>query len=279
MAIQSTLNQSSDSATAPVQKSPSLFESVNLVALSEPGAVFPHTESSTLEFKRGLHSCSLDKIYATLCGFLNNEGGHLIFGVEDDTYKICPIQDNKGLDIMCRNIDSITSNRLIITSGGKNISPTAIKCFTIKLKTGSLLVVRATPSPDTVYTTSDGTQWYRLSASNYRMTSEREIYTRRQMEEQIECRTRQLQDIVDKMKDHHKTELKTLRTKLADVHKDYKSVIGAAKTMEKEVSTIKSEMKWTNSMLHTIILKQKEEAEAALEAQKHQHWWTCLFAC
>ncbi len=171
MTIQSGLNPQVEPFVPAVTKSPSLFDSINLASLSVLNAVFPFPESNTLEFKRGLNSCSLDKIYATLCAFLNNEGGHLIFGVEDATYKICPILDNKGLDTMCLNIDRAISNRSIITSDGKNISPTAIKCFTIKIQNGSLLVVKATPSPNTVYTTNDGTQWHRLSASNYRMTS------------------------------------------------------------------------------------------------------------
>lgn len=238
-----------------------------MITIEETATYFPLPESSTLEFKQSLNSCSLEKIYETLCAFLNTNGGSIIFGVSDNR-RIRPMPINKDMDKEILKIDSIFRSRTIITTEGQSLNPENIKCSILKmaqkdLTEMGLLVVTATATPNTKYCMKNGTQWYRLSASNCRMIYDRENYTINDVNRMVEDKT-----------SYYREKMKILKT-------DFEKVVEAAKnieTMNESLKNVEKDMEVVKSMLHTLILKQKEETEHVLKKEK-EYGFMNLFDC
>ena len=210
------------------------------------------------------------KIQETICAFLNTDGGHLIFGIDDSTREIFPICIDKSVDSFILRIDAIIHSKIIVTSDGKNLLPQNIKCSTVKLnKNSGLIFITVTPTPNTKYSTNDGAEWYRLSASNYRFSKGQELFTQQQLKLEVQKRASQLTSAFQ-------SENNILQNKISDLKKDYTNILGAAKNNEKQLKIIKKDMECMKSMLHEIILKQKNEAEMRIEQEK-KSWWSCLF--
>lgn len=235
-------------------------------AIDSTTPYFPYPESSTFEFKRKICSSSIDKIYATICAFLNTEGGHIVFGVEDGTRKIVPLNCDKLMDKFILIMDNVIRTKQVISTDGQGLSPHNLKCTILNFTVNTgLLIVTVKPTPGKRYTISDGTFWYRLSASNYRMSAQRETYS-----------SQQVNDTIGKLKQQHQNEMDKLKTKLSDIQQDYLGILGVAKNMERSMDVIKKDMEIMKDMLHTLILRQKEDTELALAEEKQRSWWNCF---
>jgi predicted HTH transcriptional regulator len=229
-------------------------------------AYFPYPESSTFEFKRKICSSSIDKIYATICAFLNTDGGHIVFGVEDGTRKIVPLNCDKLMDKFILIMDNVIRTKQIISTDGQGLIPYNLKCSILNFTVNTgLLIITVRPTPGKRYTLSDGTVWYRLSASNYRMSAQRETYS-----------SQQVNDTIGKLKIQHQTEMDKIKTKMSDLQDDYKVILGVAKTMEASLDDVKKDMEVVKDMLHTLILKQKEDIEMAMAEEKQRSWLSCF---
>lgn len=132
---------------------------------------FPYPEGYQFEFKETASRLCTEKLLATICGFLNNEGGYFIVGICDDR-KIVGVKQNKELDNFLGRVDSIYHDRFIVYDDGTPISFETIKSWNISLKNRNVLcIIQAIPEPDKKYRLHTGETYYRLSSSNYRLTN------------------------------------------------------------------------------------------------------------
>lgn len=130
---------------------------------------FPYSEGTCLEYKKSIKDKF--KIEATLCAFLNTEGGYLICGIYDDRKLNWLDLEEKEVDYFLAKIDSLTSNRVIRLSNGDAIHHESIKARVIKNKENKYLIILiAKRIPGNVYT-YQGNIIYRLNVSNFYSTS------------------------------------------------------------------------------------------------------------
>lgn len=134
---------------------------------------FPHNESDKFEYKQSIIDKNFYKYLETLCGFLNANGGNLIFGIGDNLDLFGIKIKQKELDSFILRIDAIINSSQII---GINIKTNEI----IKLKPNNIttkqiinkdkkkfLIIETLPEPNIKYQLANGTIYHRLGASNY----------------------------------------------------------------------------------------------------------------
>lgn len=130
---------------------------------------FPYLEGTCMEYKKSIKDKF--KIEATLCAFLNTEGGHLICGIFDDRKINWLDIKEKEIDYFLAKIDSLTSNRVIRLSNGDPLNHDAIKARVVKNKENKyIIILTANRIPGNVYT-YQGNIIYRLNVSNFYSTS------------------------------------------------------------------------------------------------------------
>lgn len=144
---------------------------------------FPLAESSWLEFKETFSKCVRVKVRETIYGLLNNGGGYVVVGVRDIDRYILGIDIDKNTDVFQLRVDDIYHQELITK---KDCLPIDIGSITSDIMSAGdnkkVLVITVKPEPNTTYMMKDGTQWYRLNASNYRLTTDSELFTEEQVE-------------------------------------------------------------------------------------------------
>jgi predicted HTH transcriptional regulator len=241
---------------------------------------YPEWEGQTLEFKASLDKGCKDKLYPTICAFLNTKGGRIIFGIEDAQRLIVGIDaDSKKFDGMFLSIDNIYHTKIIVDEENKPPAIGQITTNVIDLANGRKLFVVDVLPQEKLYKTADGTTWFRLSASNYRMTSESsnarvEALARENVDlsmrlekarAELSSMNRSLADTNQKLKDC-KSQRDSNYTKMRELQEQFKTFAGAAKGMEERFTNL-------TAALEKEILARKEEAEEELAARKS--WWNC----
>lgn len=178
---------------------------------------FPYNESNKFEYKQSIVDKNFHKYLETLCGFLNTNGGCLIFGIGDSLDLLGIKIKQKELDSFILRIDSIINSGQII---GINIENKQI----IKLKPNNIivkqitntenkkfLVIETIPEPNIKYQLSNGTIYYRLGASNYFEKTEK-IY--KQSDFENACKNIQI-----KADDDNKSNIQLFQKTLDDKNK------------------------------------------------------------
>lgn len=128
----------------------------------------PHLESQQIEYKRS--STSRKKFIQTLCGFLNTNGGYLIFGV-DDQLAVTGISQ-KHADQISRNVDDIIRDNTIINlTIDEPLHLSELTTVIIPVEGAADLMVLAVraiaKTPGSMYSLASGERVYRLNASNH----------------------------------------------------------------------------------------------------------------
>ena len=130
---------------------------------------FPYLEGTCIEYKKSIKDKF--KIEATLCAFLNTDGGYLICGIFDDR-KINWLElEEKEIDYFLAKIDSLTSNRVIRLSNGDAIHHDAIKARVVKNKENKYIIILSANRKSGFTYTYQGNIIYRLNVSNFYSTS------------------------------------------------------------------------------------------------------------
>lgn len=242
-------------------------------------------ESSSLEFKRSVGSATVTKISETLCAFLNTNTGTIVIGIDDTSRQIVGITPCKAVDTFLLGIDAIYHNGYIKTSDGKNLTIGTITVRTIVTKLGkSVITITATPCPDTRYQMADGTVWFRLAASNYRMSTPPTLHTDQEIERRVKQRIeaervdfyRQLQSQTD-----------TARSQVQKMKREFDALVLAAQSTERrlvsEVTYVKmqkqqleNDVSTMHSLVTTSILSNKSCIEK-MQGEKKQTIWEWLF--
>ncbi len=224
---------------------------------------FPYPEGYQFEFKATASALCTEKLLATICGFLNNEGGYFIVGI-DDNRKIVGVNQNKELDKFLGRVDAIYHDRMIVHEDGSQISVETIKVLNVSIEKEKVVcVVQAIPEPDKKYRFASGDSYYRLSSSNLRLSSGKFIVTMSQLEIDALVFNK-----TNSIKNEYESKLKTIKI-------DYDCVIkratGIQKSYDLQNAFLKKQMekeKQTTEMLFDLILKQKKEKEEELYGKK-----------
>lgn len=128
---------------------------------------FKYSESSWLEFKQSINSCSIDKIMETICAFLNTEGGYIIIGINDQEKMVGIKSKPKEIDKFKLSIDNNIATNTIVYQDDKIISDKYIFITDIinknKLK---FLLIKILPQKSKNYKLMSGIIIHRLNASN-----------------------------------------------------------------------------------------------------------------
>lgn len=137
-------------------------------------------EDERIEFKRSFNKEYTQKYLETMCAFLNNKGGHIIFGINDKTGRIDGFQcSNKLFDDIQLFVDQsynviVRANHTIVHS----------KLFFIRnepiTKHLSVVVISCVPEPNISYKLMNGNSYYRMNASNRRIRDVK-LYTEHDM--------------------------------------------------------------------------------------------------
>ena len=195
--------------------------------------VFPAYESQTLEFKQTINASVKAKCILTICAFLNTKGGHIVFGVEDKGRRIIGI-NTYDIDNHLRWVDHIYHQSLILDSDDRQLFPGTVEGHLLEVRPGiHVFIITVAPTTGKKYKCSDGSVWYRLSASIFRVSDDSPQKEVRRMK-------------IKNQRLYH--ELSTLK-------EDYKLLFGAAKEID-ECSA-----KFTKAV-ETDILHRKKQQES-----------------
>ena len=170
---------------------------------------------------------------------LNNIGGYIVIGVQDDL-QIIGIKINKNYDLFIRSIDDIYHNKLIMSDKLSLIDKSQITHSIRVLNGKNLLAIKITPLENEKYQLYSGVSYTRLGASNLRCSAP--VYYP--------------DTVVTQMLNHsaskHSEELNTIQ-KQFNKHR-------------RELEEKMDKLKWEyNDILFRKILQEKEDAEKHLK--------------
>jgi predicted HTH transcriptional regulator len=238
--------------------------------------VFPYPEGKHLEYKEGF-ACPFQKILETICAFMNVGGGHLIYGIQDDTLIIQGIKKSKDMDKVLLSVDNIYRDDLIQGIDNSKIQMDFITVTLLPTRNNKKLLILTVnpPPPNSVYKLKDGTIVYRLLASNYKKINKKILYEEDILEKRLH---KQKEDILKE----HEREYKMLEYKYESTFKKLKEVQGryrilknTEKKSDKEFDElmgaskyIESELEKHKELLYNSILTQKKSMERQLTKQK-----------
>ncbi len=196
---------------------------------------FPYNESNKFEYKLSINDEEFNKYLETICGFLNTNGGYLIFGIKDNLDVIGLKVKSKKLDNFILKIDGIFNNNNIVGIDIESKEFVKLKQSNIVTKQitnkddKKFLIFEIVPDPNVKYQLSNGLIYYRLGASNYFEKTEK-IY--RQSEFDIACKK-----IQDKANNDNKINIKLFEETLDEKNKQIDE-LNKSLNQEKETNII-----------------------------------------
>lgn len=148
---------------------------------------FPLPEGKYFEFKSGI-KLPINKVYETLCGFLNEGGGYMIFGINDRSLFMHGVNSHpKAIDRFILQIDNIHHSGRIVTFDNKKLTTDNIKVELIRLdhSHSPLIVITCIPALFISYKVSHGSTIHRIGASNFRLGDMAASYTEEQLTQRL----------------------------------------------------------------------------------------------
>jgi predicted HTH transcriptional regulator len=236
-----------------------------------------------MEFKEGIASCPNEKIHATVCGFLNNQGGYLVFGVTD-TGQIKGLRGTpKDFDAQLLRLDNIYHLKMITLENGDpipagTVQNTVMTVTTVGGTEKRIIVVAARPEAGMKYKLRDGTMWYRLSASNYRVQDVAHAQEMQRLSAELEIAKKEAAAAKQQrtiMRDAMRVAQKhasDATEQLVKLREDAARLLVGAQKADKELTSVMT-------MLETDILLKKEVAEEVVKTKAKEAvepWWKCL---
>lgn len=148
--------------------------------------IFPEMEGIQYEFKRDINKFVPKKAYQTICGFLNCEGGYMVFGIDDKTREIVGITKCDQIDKFILLIDNVYQQKSVVSRTTKEPPPIgAVVCKAYNSATGkTIVVITVNKVDDEEYQMFDGSLVYRANASNYVVKAER-VYSEHEYKQGI----------------------------------------------------------------------------------------------
>jgi len=228
---------------------------------------FPFNEGRHLEFKSSIQ-CSKHKVLPTVCGFLNVGGGHMIFGIADDLTVTGFTSTVKDLDTFLLYIDNIVRNAHVMKENGDMIKPEQITTRLIRLDdTRNILILTVTSEDGTRYQLKEGVTYYRMNASNYRVTNDR-YYTDAQVAMMIRDKAHQI----------HREYHDLLAGMEKELKRGFEEIVARDKALYDSLlsnAKVKTDLAEVNRILAARILTEKIYMERLMARQRSCLWWTC----
>ena len=228
---------------------------------------FPYNEGRHLEFKSSIQ-CSKHKVLPTVCGFLNVGGGHMIFGVADDLTVNGFSATAKDLDTFLLYIDNIVRNGHVMKEDGDAIKPSQITTRLIRLDDARNILILTVVSEDGVrYQLKEGVIYYRMNASNYRVTNDR-YYTDAQVAMMIRDKAHQI----------HKEYHGLLAGMEKELKRGFDEIAARDKALHESLlsnAQAKTDLAEVNRILSIRILTEKLYMERLMARRRSCLWWIC----
>ncbi len=234
--------------------------------------IFPRMEGTTLEFKQSIADLHQKKIPETLCGFLNTQGGNMIFGIRDDGYITGLSCGRKIIDDFLLHIDRIFHEAVIrATDTFERVHPSCVRTEVLTCHNGKpVVVVTVTPALDTQYQTKEGGVWYRLNASNYKITGSDQLYTEAEVRSKIAQTRKFMLKEFDNAVQNFRVQAKENDIKIRSLERTLLTETSASKESSQQIE-------WLTEVLHARILREKEMAEKEWMEKKTGSWLCGLF--
>ncbi len=216
--------------------------------------IFPRLEGSTLEFKQSISLMHYKKIPETLCGFLNTDGGTMAFGIRDDGVITGLDSSSKEIDNFLLQIDRIFNESEIRTTDLGRVHPSCVKTNVIPSYSGKYVIaIHVNPIPGKQYQLKDGTVWYRLNASNYKITGSERLYTESDIQIHI-ARAR-------------KNMTREFSAVIGEFRTNSRGKDSVIRSLQKSVKQYDAELENLTQLLFDKILSEKKEAEKQMANQ------------
>lgn len=141
---------------------------INNIIIDLENDIFPHLESTFIEFKENLTQI---KISNTVCAFLNsnkNIESFIIFGIKDNR-QILGIKNLNNIDSFLLNIDTFfNSDKIVTVDTHQRITMENLGIKQVTLKNGNIIIILIIKNGNNYeYQLSNGSIYYRANASNY----------------------------------------------------------------------------------------------------------------
>ncbi len=207
--------------------------------------VFPYPEGTHYEYKAGIRSCSIVKVYETICGFLNVGGGYMIFGIDDRTLTINGVDESqKEIDSFILKIDKIIHNGIIITNDELKLTGVNLKIESLELSNGKyLIVITVKPTPFTSYRLRDGTQIYRINASNQNLGRGARI-TSDQHRQRNYQQAQSMHTQITAQKLEHEEEVDRLERRISELETEKENLAKEVNKLNRRLDNLKPYMTW-----------------------------------
>ncbi len=206
---------------------------------------FPHPEGTHFEYKAGIRSCSIEKVYETICGFLNVGGGYMIFGIDDDTLSINGVDNTKKeIDIFILRIDNIIHHGIIINHDGLKLDRSNLIVDSLELHNGKyLIIITVKSTPFTSYRLRDGTQIYRINASNQNLGRGARITSDQQRQRNYQ-HTQSMRTQINAQKSEHEEEVARLERRIRELETEKEVLKKEVNKLNRRLDNIKPYMTW-----------------------------------
>lgn len=232
---------------------------------------FPIPESNWLEFKVATTPCMLNKLPITICALLNSSGGYIVVGVEDASLLIVGISVIE-YDRLALFVDNIFRSGSVLRFDGKILPLETLKCSHEMTSNGKrIAVIKITPEEDTKYKLRNNEMYYRLSASNFRYSMEREMFTKQEMEVYAIKRASAFQQIADQkseLVERLQNDCDSLLSQAKKLEKDKDTLLESLDKYTTESEYLKRELEKASKCLEYTILSNKQLKEKELYSSK-----------
>ncbi len=226
---------------------------------------FPYPEGKQYEFKNSLFISN--KIIPTICGFLNTDGGYLIFGVDDTTLEITGLKaTTKEVDIfILDNIDKIFHNSVIINKDDfTTLKPHNLTSKVLWKNNKVIVIVTVSPDEGIQYQVDNGTMYYRANASNLKVRTDK-MYNEFSVNSMLQSQKKHLTKEYDMTIRALLNETRRHKKYIGQLEASIKHHENSKSGMQKEIEKIDKSQKEIQDILFNKILQDKQLAEQSIQ--------------
>lgn len=217
---------------------------------------FPYIEGKQYEFKQNFNGIRC--ILPTICAFLNEMGGYMVFGITDNLFINGLNITNKEKDKILLDIDSVYHNKSIVYNDSlEPIDTYLIKTRFVNIHNNKCLLIIAIYPTYKLCLVNGITIYRRLNASNYIIPTVKAIYTESEITK-------------------YKNESITIQNKFLEIIKNIDKEKIEYLERFKNAKKIEEQNNRFIETLHKSILVEKDKMEKLLKSNSNWYLYLCL---